>query len=359
MGSLLVFTGAGEDLQLQAMELPAIGEGEVLIKNLYTTLCGSDLHTFCGLRTEQTPTILGHEIVGRVVAVGKGHTGLDYSGAPLVPGDIVTWSIFSSDPESDEARRGMPQKAAGLFKYGHTQVTEIDSFHGGLAEYCILRRNTIVLKIPAGVPLNIAATINCAVATVAGALRLAGEVRGKRVLITGLGLLGMVCAAMCKDKGATQIYTADINEKRLAQSRGFGADVAYSLAEDQAGHGNAARKPSGVDIVFDMSGAPDAMEAGIAALGIGGTAVWVGAVFASRKVKIDAEQVVRRLVTIKGLHNYNYEDFTNAVEFMGRNHNVFPFETVVGKEFELENAQQAFEYAVEHKPLRVGIRIGS
>ena len=359
LANLLVFNGAGEEMQLVEKELPLIGRGEILVKNLYTTICGSDLHTFCGLREEKTPTILGHEIVGEIVEVGKGHSGLDYSGKRLNSGDIVTWSIFSSDPSSEQALRGMPQKASGLFKYGHAVVTEADSFHGGLAEYCILKENTTILKIPEGIPLSVAATINCAVATVAGALRLAENVKNKRVLITGLGLLGIVCAAMCKDAGADAIHTADINVDRLAQSLCFGADTSHLLPSEGAGEPDIrAAVLSGMDIVFDMSGAADAMEAGIAALGVGGVAIWVGAVFKTRNVSINAEHVVRNLITVRGLHNYNYTDFAYAVDFMGRNHAKFPFEKIIGKEFSLAEAQSAFEYAVEHKPLRVGVRIG-
>lgn len=355
LANLLVFNGAGEQMQLLEKELPEIGFGEILVKNLYTTICGSDLHTFSGLRQEKIPTILGHEIVGEVVEIGEGNSGQDYSGSPLQKGDIVTWSIFASDPLSEQALRGMPQKASELFKYGHAQVTEHDCFHGGLAQFCILKKNTVILKIPAGIPLNVAATINCAVATVAGALRLAGDLQGKRVLITGLGLLGIVCAAMCKDAGAAKVYTTDINPARLDHSVAFGADGTYLLSDTKTGEHT--EMPGDIDIAFDMSGAPEAMEAGIGALANGGIAVWVGAVFRTRSVAIDAEQIVRRLISIKGLHNYNYADFEYAVDFMRRNHGRYPFDTVIGKEFPLSEAQAAFEYALKHKPLRVGIRI--
>jgi alcohol dehydrogenase len=112
-----------------------------------------------------------------------------------------------------------------------------------------------------------------------------------------------------------------------------------------------------MEVVFDMSGSPEAMEEGVAALAIGGVAVWVGAVFRQRKVRVDAEQIIRRLITIKGLHNYNYDDFVYAVDFMRRNAQRFPFEQIVGKEFSLNEAEQAFAYALKNKPLRVGIRM--
>jgi putative phosphonate catabolism associated alcohol dehydrogenase len=358
-GKLMVFNGPGEEMQLQQRELPELAVGEVLIRNLYTTICGSDLHTFCGLRKENTPTILGHEIVGKVVKISESHSRKDYAGNPLKEGDIVTWSIFSADPDSEMSAQGMPQKTAGVFKYGHATVTENDAFHGGLAEYCVLKSHTAILKIPDNVSLPVAATLNCAVATVAGALRLAGTVKGKTVLITGSGLLGMVCAAMCKDAGAKKIITADIAATRLQQSLAFGVDETCLLTPTSGVENESSLSSfySKIEVVFDMSGSPEAMEEGVAALAVGGVAVWVGAVFRQRKVMVDAEQIIRRLITLKGLHNYNYDDFVYAVDFMRRNAQRFPFEQIVGKEFSLNEAEQAFEYALKNKPLRVGIRI--
>ncbi len=230
----MVFHGPGEQMQLLQRELPELAAGEVLVRNVYTTICGSDLHTFCGVRKENTPTILGHEIVGKIVKISQSHSGKDYSGNVLKEGDIVTWSIFSADPASDMSMLGMPQKTPGVFKYGHATVTEKDAFHGGLAEYCVLKPHTAILKIPENVSLPVAATLNCAVATVAGALRMAGTVKGKTVLITGSGLLGMVCAAMCKDVGAKKIIAGDISPQRLQQSLAFGVDEPYLMASDSS-----------------------------------------------------------------------------------------------------------------------------
>ncbi|WP_257669038.1 zinc-binding dehydrogenase [Parapedobacter tibetensis] len=353
IGKIAVFTATGQPLEIRSYTVPALQAGEVLVENLYTTLCGSDLHTFCGVRQEKTPSVLGHEIVGRIVAIDEQHGGYDHAGQPLRTGDIVTWSIFASDPQSTLATQGMPQKGDGLFKYGHAQLCGEDIFHGGLAEYCILKPYTAILRIPDELPLPVAATINCAVATVAGALRLAGSLRDKKVLITGMGLLGMVCAAMCKDAGASSVAAADISEVRLQRSIQFGVDRLINL---QADEGNAMQKT--IDVVFDMSGSPDAMEMGLDTLSTGGIAIWVGAVFNARKLQVDAESIIRRLVTIKGLHNYNYDDLQHALNFLLRNFNNYPFDGIVEKEFPLSEAQQAFDYALDNKPLRVGIKIG-
>lgn len=345
----MIFEGQGQSMSLQEQIIPDLKSGELLVKNLYTSICGSDLHTYCGLRHEKVPTVLGHEIVGEVMAFSDDHSGKDYLGKALNIGDTITWSIFSSDAASEMSKAGMPQKAAGLFKYGHAQVTADDALHGGLATHCILKPGTAILGISKDIPLPAAAIINCAVATVAGAVRLAGMLEHKKVLITGSGLLGMVCAAMCKDLGASNIHMADINSNRLEQAYAFGADETHLLTDP------AIKLPEEIDVTFDMSGAPEAMENGLKSLAIGGTAIWIGAVFHNRAVQVDAESVIRRLVTIRGLHNYNFEDFEYAVNFITKNYQIFPFEQVVSKEFSLSETEDAFKYAVEHKPLRVGI----
>lgn len=361
-GRLIAFNGPGTRLEIRTEMLEKLHPGEILVKNLFTTICGSDLHTYSGVRKEPCPVVLGHEIVGTLLEIGNQHRGVDFAGERIVPGDLVTWTIFSSDPSSLLAREGIPQKGAGLFKYGHAQITETEHFHGGLADYCILKPGTGILKIPKELPLPVAATVNCSISTAAGAIRLAGNIKGKRVVIFGAGMLGITCAAMCRDAGAKWVGMADINPKRLANSLQFGADATFNNTGDsddllaEIRHKNSG---NGVDVVFDMSGSPEAMECGLELLGIGGKAIWVGAVFATKKVRVNPENLIRKLITIRGLHNYNFEDFVTGLEFIKRNWKHFPFESVVEKEFDFEDAEKAFEYARLNQPLRVGIRINT
>lgn len=354
-GRLLVFDGADQPLRLDIMEVPALKSGELLIQNTYTTLCGSDLHTFCGKREEKTPTVLGHEIVGKVTEIANGHSGKDYNGASLHIGDLVTWAVFAADPQDEWLAKKMPQKSANLFKYGHAKIEGDDKFHGGLGDYTVLKPHTAVFKLPEGLSMAIAATINCAVATVSGAMRLAGDVSGKTVLVTGLGLLGNLAVAMSKTAGAKNIIALDLSEERLVQAKRFGATHTYQIGEDKDLKEKLIAQK--VDVALEMSGAPEAAEIGLESLAIGGTAVWIGAVFKTRKIEVDAEQVIRRLITIKGLHNYNFEDLQHALDFMTNYHQDFPFDEIVTKEFPLEEANQAFAYALDKKPLRVGVFI--
>lgn len=358
---IAVFHGRDLPFTLETVPIPALGQGEILVRNEYTTLCRSDLNTFCGKRTEKTPTILGHEIVGRIEALGPGAPERDVRGAPLRVGDRVTWAIYAADPDSPLARQGIPQKGPDLFKYGHEQLTPECTLHGGLAEHCVLRRHTPVIRIDADLPLPVLALINCSVATVTGSFRLAGPVTGRNVLVAGAGMLGVIACALARTAGARRIVAVDIEEARLATAARFGADAAVRLQPggatlpDQVAH-LLSGEPAAV--ALDYSGVPETMEALLAALGIGGTLVLVGATFPQRPLQVSAERLVRQLHTLRGLHNYNAADFVAAVEFIERQHAAFPFATLVDDRFQLEEVNEAFAHGLSSGVHRVGIRCG-
>ena len=366
-GKAAIFNGQGQPFELITRSLRPLEPGEVLVKVLYTTLCGSDIHTYCGRRIEPAQVVLGHEIAGDILAIEGSHPGTDFRGEVIKAGDRVTWSIFASAADVVPPRLDMPQKSAGLFKYGHTLAVGNDVFNGGLADYCILRPNTALIKISPDIPLKVAATISCAHSTTMGALRMAGDISGKKVIVYGLGLLGLSCVAMCKEAGASWIGVVDNNPSRLAWGVRFGADAVKGTdgvngtdsvqgKELLNGADGEGAWPE-ADVVFDMTGDSVAMQQGLDALAVGGCAVWIGAVYPNKPVAVDAQKVVRKLLQIKGLHNYNYQDFVNATSFIEDNYEKYPFEELTEKEFGLEQIQEAFEYADQQKPVRVGIHI--
>jgi len=353
LGKAAIFNGAGLPFEFITRQVPYLKKGELLIRNLYTTLCGSDIHTYCGRRIEPAQVVLGHEIVGDILWIDPAHSRKDLRGETIKIGDRVTWSIFSVPQGTIAPREDMPQKSEHLFKYGHALAQGSDIFNGGLADYCILLDNTAFIKIDTNIPVKVAATISCAHSTVAGSLRVAGDIIGKKVLVFGAGLLGLSCVAMCKEAGAKSIELIDNDAIRLTWGKKFGADNVYNFPEDV----NTTLPWKEADIVFDMTGNPIAMKVGIDSLATGGVAIWIGAVFPEKPVPVDAQKIVRKLLQIKGLHNYNYQDFLNATTFVENNFKKYPFEDLIEKEYPLKEIKEAFAFASTIKPVRVGIKI--
>jgi alcohol dehydrogenase len=353
-GKAVIFNGHGLPFEHITRNVPFIKPGEILVRTLYTTLCGSDIHTYCGRRLEPPHVVLGHEIVGDILWIDPAHPGKDLKGDTIHTGDRIAWSIFSVPAGIAPPGPGMPQKSDQLFKYGHALAQGDDVFNGGLADYCVLRSNTALIKIPEAMPEKIAATISCAHATVSGALRVAGNINGKKIIVFGAGLLGLSCVSMCREAGASWVGLVDTDVHRLEWGKRFKTDKTYLLEETT---GTPSDAWPVVDISFDMTGSPKAMKMGIDSLDIGGIAVWIGAVFPNNAVQVDAQMVVRKLLQIRGLHNYNYEDFLNAALFITDNYQFYPFEDLIEAEYTMDKIEDAFAFAAEKKPVRVGIKI--
>ncbi len=353
-----VFHAPGEPFEMCSVQLPAVGEHEALVRVTCCTICGSDLHTYGGRRSTPTPTILGHEILGEVVALGADSPSTTCDGSPVRIGDRITWSIAASCGSCAFCNWGLPQKCEHLFKYGHERIDGQNTLSGGLAQYCVLRRGTAIVKVPSELDDRVACPANCATATVAAILRSAELCEGEVVLVQGTGMLGLTACAMARSSGAREVIACDVDAVRLARATTFGATRTALIESGDDPLGRAVDEATvgrGVDVAIEVSGSPAAMESGLAHLRVGGRYIWAGAVCPDRPVEISAETVVRRLTTIRGVHNYTPDDLKTAVRFLQDNAGRYPFDSLVSRSFALSRVQSAFEHAIGERPLRVAV----
>ena len=352
-----VFTAAGAPLELQRFPVSDLRPDEILIRITCCTVCGSDLHTYQGHRSTPTPTVLGHEILGNIVALGTGNL-VDHNGEKLAVGDRITWSVAANCSECFYCRRGIPQKCERLFKYGHESTSKRPALSGGLAEYCVLAPGTTTVKLPPSLEDSVACPSNCATATVAAALRIGELASGEAVLIQGAGMLGLTACAMARSQSASEVIVCDIDAARVKLATRFGATRAVttddsSTAVTAAVHDLTAGR--GVDLAIELSGSSAAPDAGIPRLRVGGRYVLAGAVFPGQTLSLPAETVVRRLLHIHGVHNYTPEDLVTAVRFLEKHGNEYPFAELVARKFPLEEADAALRWAIETRALRVAV----
>lgn len=140
--------------------LPTLQEGEVLVKVRAATICISDIHTVTGARIEPTPSVLGHEATVEII---------DHKRDPKVfnlkPGDRATFGIADTCGECEFCTNNLSQKCVKLFKYGHATMSNGSGFNGSYASHIVLRKGTSVIKLPDVISDNLAASINCALAT--------------------------------------------------------------------------------------------------------------------------------------------------------------------------------------------------
>ncbi len=348
-----VFHGVGRPLELCEVPLPEPAAGETLVRCLACTHCGSDLHTMAGRREVPLPTILGHEMLGEIVAFGPSAPRTDFAGRPLALGSRVVWGVVAACGACFFCSHDLPQKCERGFKYGHEPLQPGKELSGGLAEHCLLRAGTAVVGIPAALPAAVAAPAGCATATVAAALDAADVIRGANCLVMGAGMLGITACAMLTARGAERVICCDLSPTRLALVETFGAN-ACAAPEELGRVAAAATASRGVDVVLELSGAPAGFEQALAALRIGGTAVLVGNVFPTPSVPLLLEQVVRRQWSLRGIHNYGPRHLLEAVEFLNSAER-FPFASLVADWIPLTAAAEIPARAERTAGLRLGV----
>lgn len=349
-GKALVFEGIPDQLKLTEWTLPKLGPGEILVRVLGSTICGSDLHSIHGRRQVPVPTILGHEIVGDIAAFGPDGPGTDWNGETLTLGDRIVWGVVAHCGECTPCQADLPQKCSKSTKYGHEAADPGREWSGGFAEWCILVAGTTIVKIPRDLPIEIACPASCATASVCAGFEAAGAVQNKTVVITGAGLLGVTACAMAAHFGASKIICLDTKKERRETALEFGATEAHAPEEFVDRYGSAMI----THVFLELSGAPGAFEAVWPTMAVGGRIVLMGAVFPTASIGLAMEPIIRKMLTIRGVHNYGPRHLARAVKFLGTVRNQYPFAKIVGEWFTLEEYDEALKAAQSGNSIRVG-----
>jgi putative phosphonate catabolism associated alcohol dehydrogenase len=358
-GRLAVYAAPNAPFRIEAYPLRAPGPEEVLVRIRMSTICRSDIHSWQGQRPNPCPGVLGHEIIGVIETLGAKVTQ-DMRGDPLAAGDRITWSeYFIPGHNYFTEVLDLPQKSPGVDKYGHMAVATLPHHHGGFGEYCYILPNSWILRLPDELSDEEATPINCGVATMIAVTEAANIRMGQTVVIQGLGLLGLYGAAIAKARGARTVIGLDTIAKRREQSLLFGVDLALDPANtDRSDLLKAVKelcRPAGADVVIEVCGMPDAIPLGIDLLRVGGTYVLGGVVNPQAMVTLDANLLLRKMLTLRGVHNYHPRNLIEALDFVTANRRRFPFHDLVDGKYPLDRINDAIADAAARRVLRAAI----
>ena len=332
---------------------------EVLVRISMSTICRSDIHSYLGHRPNPCPGILGHEIVGVIDQLGANIVH-DMRGDKLSVGDRVTWTEFFHHGDSYYRDvHDMPQKSPGLRKYGHDLVADDPHFLGGFAEYCYILPGTGIVKLPAEISDEEATPLNCGVATMISVTEAAAITVGDTVVVQGLGLLGLYGCAIAKARGARRVIGIDAVANRLAIAHKFGADITFDVNTMSEGDLIGAVRdecpPDGADVGIEVCGQASVVPIGIRMLRIGGRYVIGGLVNPDSNFSLDGNEILRKWINIKGVHNYHPRHLIQALDFVMSHRNQFPFAEIVDSRFSLDQLDEAFARAADYSVLRAAI----
>lgn len=284
----LVKERAGRGLALRQVPVPRPGPRDVLIRVRRAGLCGTDAHIHAwnawAAGRVKPPLIVGHEFAGVIEQIGAEVTG-------IAPGDVVTAEGHIACGVCVQCRTGNAHICRNVRIIG----VDID---GAFADFIVMP-SANVWKIDEEIPLDVAAVhdpLGNAFHTVMSA-----DVRGRSVLVTGCGPIGLFCIGIAKASGASRIFASEVQPARLELARMMGATQAINPgADDLEAIIRSQTDGLGADVVLEMSGNPHAIRAGLRIVRDGGEVCLLG--LPEGDVPLDlSHDVIFKGLTIHGI----------------------------------------------------------
>jgi len=170
------------------------------------------------------------------------------------------------------------------------------------------------------------------------------------LLITGAGMLGLTATALARRMGTGSITMVDPIPWRCEKALLMGANRAIGAFPSKTGN----LEP--VDAWLELSGTNTAWESGFDMLGVGASVVLVGSVFPTPDTCFNLERVVRRMISIRGVHNYAPRHLSMALGLLEKLGPTHPLGGLTGPWFTLANHAEALRAAADPQVLRVGFR---
>jgi 2-desacetyl-2-hydroxyethyl bacteriochlorophyllide A dehydrogenase len=306
--------------EVRDVPTPDPGPNQVLIEIHASGMCFTDVHQTNGELPGEFPRILGHEPVGRVVAVGDGVRSRRVGDRVGVP-----W-LQASCGRCEWCLRGRPM-------FCPDQVGTSVNAPGGHAEYMVAYADATVL-LPDAVSYEQAAPILCAGYTVWSGFRWANPRPHERVAVVGVGGLGHLAVQYAKAAGFETIAVSHSPDKdRLV--RELGADEVVRDGKGLAAAG-------GADVVLGTSNSIDAMADTIQGLRPDGRLVVMG--FEAKALPVSPADLIMRRIQVIGSQQNGREYLYEALDYVAKGK-----VKVIGETYTLGEVHQAFERVADGK----------
>ncbi|MCC6677951.1 MAG: L-threonine 3-dehydrogenase [Phycisphaerales bacterium] len=337
---------AGTELQYTERPKPVPGPRDVLIRVRKVGICGTDRHIWewdhWAANRIPVGIITGHEFVGIIEQVGSAVTRYK-------PGLRVSAEGHISPGVGYNARTGNGHIAKDMVILG------VDR-DGCFADYvCVPEEN--VWPVHPSIPDKVAAVldpIGNAVHTV-----MTAGVSAKTVLITGVGIIGLMAVTVARAAGASRIFVTDVDPRRLALAKKLGAVAAYHAVNDKGWIKDVkeATRGDGPDVLLEMSGSPSGIKDGFTALRFGGTAAMLGTPAKPLESFDFASHVIFKGATVHGINGrrmfetwYQMEDLLLS----GR----LELDDIITHELAFEDFRKGFEAMIRGDGIKVVLNLG-
>jgi len=329
-----VIHGQG-DLRVDELPVRAPGPGQALVSVRYGGVCGSDLHYWrhggVGDFRLKEPMVLGHEVVGTVVAYGDGVQG-DGTSGPSVGTEVAVHPATPCGvcPECVDGRANVCRDTRYLGSAARTPHVQ-----GGFASQVVVPAGQL-RAVPAGLDLRRAALAE-PLSVALHAVRRAGSVEGRHVLVTGAGPIGCLVVAAAKAGGAARVTVTDLLPEALRYASAAGADTLVRADDlDDAGW------PAEVDVAVEASGVAAGLDTCLRLVRRGGVVVQLG-MLPPGQSPFPGNLVVSREIELRGAFRFDAE-FDEALALLAAEPS---FDALVSAVVPLREAESAFALAAD------------
>lgn len=295
------------DLRVEEIPTPAIGPNQLRVRVRCGGICGSDLHYYqhggFGTVRIQEPMVLGHEVAGVIEAVGAGVSG-------FAPGERIAVSPSRPCGLCRYCQQGLQNHCLDMRYYGSAMRTP--HVQGAFRQEIVVetyQAHRLADSVSDGEgamaePLSVALH----------AVRRAGPLLGKRVLVTGCGPIGALLVIAARRAGATQIVVTDMGAHPLRKALQVGADEAINVAEQPEGLARFMVDKGHFDVLFEASGNERALRGAFDALRPRGIIVQVGL---GGEMTLPINTIVAKEFDLRGAFRF-HEEFGIAVELLNK-----------------------------------------
>lgn len=306
---------------------------DVQIEILYCGICHSDLHTvrneWSSVMPTTYPCVPGHEIVGRVTAVGS-------AVSDFKPGDIVgVGCLVDSDQTCPNCHANVEQFCPNsTFTYNSPDKHLGGVTYGGYSESIVVDEN-FVLKVPGNLDLAGVAPLLCAGITTYSPIRRWGDIKGKKVGVVGLGGLGHMGVKFAKAFGAhVVVFTTSPGKKEDALRLGADEVIISTNAAEMKKHAGS------FDFILDTISADHDINVYLGMLGLDGNVTLVGA--PEKPLAVSAFALIFGRKSLSGSLIGGIKETQEMLDFCGK-HNIISDVEVIP----IQKVNEAYERLVK------------
>jgi L-idonate 5-dehydrogenase len=322
---------AAKDLRIEDRPEEAVGPGEVGLRLATGGICGSDLHYFnhggFGAVRLREPMILGHEVSAVVEELGQGVTGLE-------KGQLVAVSPSRPCGSCRYCAEGLPNQCLNMRFYG--SAMPFPHIQGAFRERLVAKASQCA--VADGLSAGEAAMAEPLAVTL-HATRRAGDLFGKRVLVTGCGPIGVLSILAARRAGAVEIVATDLSDFTLGVARQVGADRAINSAREPDALAAYGADKGYFDVLYECSGAAAALAGGIGAMRPRGVVLQLGL---GGDMTVPMMAITSKELDIRGSFRFHSE-FAIGVELMRKG--LIDVKPLITQTLPLDRAVEAFTLA--------------